>query len=240
MLAPPKYSDIVDHYNLDVLKHGADIQLTSDGDLLMTRDGDLQLGDDRFNAFFRLVRGWQLNAPTIELLLNSVITMPERAEQLIAEQNDVAVRIARGELAADVLHALSDEAGAVDLGRDAYAGAIMVILTNLLRRFRDDLGIRGNAWRQTGPVFQGWSLAAIVETGANSFRHHDEWATQWVQNRCYTPQQMNSIRVISDVTNTTDLRLLGRNMAPELLSLLSDNSFDKLANRFFESAKGLV
>ena len=50
MKRAPIYLQIVDTYDLEILKRAADFLLTESGDLTLTPYGDLKIGDNRFSA----------------------------------------------------------------------------------------------------------------------------------------------------------------------------------------------
>ncbi len=53
---PPAYDDVVECFDLDILKTPGDLVLKN-GDLALTKSGDLMLKNADYSAMFRLVQG---------------------------------------------------------------------------------------------------------------------------------------------------------------------------------------
>jgi hypothetical protein len=138
-------------------------------------------------------------------------------------------------------HALGEEAGAGEFGGAACAGAIMVVLNNLLQRYKTDLSGVNPKWEGVGPQFNGYSLGEVIDAAANNFRHHDEWA----RIRKPDPRQTKSIAVIEAVLNYTPLTPTlvvpwRRNACADLIAVFGGSDFATLELRFFEFAKVMV
>ena len=72
------YREIAERYDLGSVKEGGDLQLTADGDLATTVDGDLKLGDDQHNALHRVVVRWQMAAPVLSSMFETVLGANEK------------------------------------------------------------------------------------------------------------------------------------------------------------------
>ena len=237
----PTYNEVISAYGLDILKPGDDLSFTTSGDLALTAYGDGKLGDDRFNAMHRLVLGWCFNAPTLTELFKLVSDARARKEQLEDELNNVASTVFDSPASLKRFHAIRDEFGASDFGGGACAGAIMVVLGELLRMFKKDLNATCSNWDKCSPSINGYSFGSIVGAAANNFRHHGDWARRDPPDH----QQLVSIRVIAAVLQVS----IGEdgmghpfrhNVCPELLEALSDGNSEELNRKFFAFAKSLA
>jgi hypothetical protein len=142
---------------------------------------------------------------------------------------------------------LSEEVATGEFGAAACAGAIMVVLNNLLQQYKTDLSKVNSKWRGVGPLFNRYSLGEVTEAASNNFRHHDEWA------RAQEPTwlQMRSIRVViaalghSRLSATASWR---RNVCADLVAVIIggtevatiEQRFATLEQRFFEFAKAML
>jgi hypothetical protein len=134
------------------------------------------------------------------------------------------------------LHDVWDQQTAAAFGAGIYAGSLMLMLSALLLRLRDD--IRGREqWNTVGPFFNGHSIGIIIESGANGFRHADEWA----KNRPPNTQQKRSQDIIEQALHG---RPQHDESSPggcvELLALLSGGTFEGLASNMFAFAHNLA
>jgi hypothetical protein len=118
----------------------------------------------------------------------------------------------------------------------------MVVLSNLLQRYKEDLHAETLNWDAIGPVFGGCSFGQIVVAAANNFRHHDEWTRtgRWELNE----RQKASISVIEQ---TLDYTLLSgriepwrRNACADLVEIICGTNFAVLQDNFIEFAKGMA
>lgn len=234
------YREIAERYDLGSLKEGGDLQLTDDGDLALTLDGDLKLGNDQHNALHRVAVRWQMEAPVLSSMFESVLGGDEKKKTYEAM---IAALLAGTSLdedtAADVME-LQEAIGANISGPGNPAGAIAIAINNLLRREWVDLG-RPASWETAGRKIAGHSLGRVMEAAANNFRHSDEWARVAVPNS----QQLDSIRVIADVLG---VRLAPNgathpfrtNVCPKLLLVVSAGTFEGLMDRTFGFARALA
>jgi len=193
------------------------------------------------SALGRLVVRWRFNAPTLNTLLNVVIEAKQRlndAEK--ARDQYVVLRQTDPEAALKIWHEAGDEIGVHEFGPEACAGAIMVVLQSLLRREWNDLN-KPATWETAGELIGGHALGPIVEAAANNFRHFDEWAREAIPK----PKQMESIQVLADVLghalapNGANHQFRG-NKCPEILTAVSNDSFETLMDRFYGFARGLA
>ena len=172
----PAYDHVVDMYELNILKLGGDLQITESGDLALTAYGDLKLGDDRLNTLRSLVDRWRFNATTLDGLFKLVTDAQLAKRRLDDEMNNVASSVFDSPALMGRFHTIRDELGACAFGEMACAGAIMVMLHNLLMRFKNDLKAPHDHYNKCAPLIEGCSFGSVVTAAANNFRHHDEWA----------------------------------------------------------------
>jgi hypothetical protein len=235
----PRYEDVVTAYGLDV--RGGDLQLTASGSIAVTVDGDLKWGNDRVNATHRLVQRWCFNAPTLAGLFKLVTHARATKQQLDEEMNVIAPIVFGTTQSAKRFHEINNEVGAYTFGGAACAGAIMVVLHNLLMRFKVDLNASKEKWEKSAPQIGGCSLGAIVAAGAANFRHHDEWA----RSNPPSEQQLSSIKAIGAALNEP-IAADGKghpfrgNICPQLLEAVSGGDCEQLNQRFFAFAKDLA
>jgi hypothetical protein len=235
----PRYEDVVTAYDLDL--RGADLQVTTSGSIAVTVDGDLKFGNDRVNAMHRLVQRWCFNVPTLAVLFKLVTHADATRQQLDDEKNNIAPIVFHSTQTTERFHEITNEVGAYTFGGAACAGAIMVVLHNLLMRFKVDLNTTKDKWEKSSPQIGGRSLGSIVAAGAANFRHHDEWA------RCNPPseQQLQSIEVIAaalkqPIAPNGKGHPFRRNVCPQLLEAVSGGDFEQFSQRFFAFAKDLA
>ena len=171
---PPTYEQVVETYGLEILKAPGDWSIAN-GDLAMTKDGDIQVGDAVYNALFRLVEAWRLNALHLRFLFNLVASMRARRVDLGDEMNrigeekrarfDIRTYLENDEQFITAFHANIDEQGAADYGFATYAGCVVLLLSGSLLRFRDDLDAKGDDWMQPAPF-----ASALVAWGCTSLQ----------------------------------------------------------------------
>jgi hypothetical protein len=235
------YGSIVTRHGLGKILAGGDLQLTASGDLALTRDGDLKFGNDRCNAMHRLVQRWCFNARVLETLFALVAEESQRKQQAESEFAAVAGVAFASPEKTKKFHALREEIGAGEFAGAACAGAIMVVLNNLLLRYETDLSEVNPKWEGVGPQFNGYSIGEVIAAAANNFRHHDEWA----RTRKPDSRQMKSIAVIEGVLNYTALSPAlvvpwRRNACVDLVAVVGGSDFATLEQRFFEFAKAML
>jgi hypothetical protein len=231
------YFETLDRFGLLELKSGGDLQI-KDGDIAITRDGDLKLGDDRFNALFRLVQRWRLNESAIGDLFANTEFYAQRLTQVMGERSS-----GRGpSLGRDPeeFHEMTDVIGESESGASVFAGSILVVMNNLLQRFKLDLNVSREKWCSSAPLFSGHSLGEIVAAAAANFRHHDEWASSPQPNS----QQMASMNILAPIlgvppVNERGFRTIRSNVCREILEVLSAGSVEQLHSHLFEFAKNL-
>jgi hypothetical protein len=237
---PPTYEDVVRKFDLTRLVGGSDIQVQPDGDFALTKDGDFKLGDDKFNALFRLTERWRLNEPTLQVLFASVYDASTTKATFENDLNRVAPRL-QIHNATDVLnfHRLNDQVAVHTIGRESYSGTIVVVLQALLRRAWSDLSAKEELWNKSGQLIAGRSFGEIVEASANNFKHNDEWAI----TNPFCKRQQKSVDVIADVFGlhqVKEKRVLARNVCPEVLDAVCGADFEMLNRRLFEFANDMV
>jgi hypothetical protein len=237
----PTYDEIVQRHGLSKILIGGDFQLTASGGLAMTPDGNPKIGDDKCNALRRLVQRWRFNARVLETLFTLVVEEGQRGRRAEAEREAVAEIVFSSGETTEKFHTLGEEVGGREFGAAACAGAIMVMLSNLLLRYKNDLKATSPKWKRIGPLVGGCSFGDIVVAGANNFRHHDEWA----RTNTPTGQQQPSIDILEAALNYTVTSPLidppsRRNACADLLSAVSQDDFEKLEGNFFRFAKAMM
>jgi hypothetical protein len=234
--AVPSNNEIVETYDIALLKTPGDLQLTADGDIAV-HDGDLQLGDDQYNAMFRLVQSWRYNSPTLEDLFNLTIGSRQSHRQLNNELENVMSRLFATSWSAGTIseyHATNDLIGANEIGEAACAGAFFVILNNLLMRFKYDLRVPQERWVRGEPLMGGASFGALVTAAANNFRHHDEWR----RAKRLTRQQRESVKVLQPALGVVEP--IRRNVCAALLDRLSYGKYEQVPRTLFAFAKSVT
>jgi hypothetical protein len=207
-IASPGYNDFVNQYGLELLKEPGDLQIV-DGRLAMTKDLDLMLGDKSYNALFRLAEHWRHNFAHVAALVNLFELMIARRREA-AERLDEASSLEAGrrnhvrELFSkdflDVWHNNFDEEGTAISGQITYSGCVIILASNALSRFKNDLDCPEAFWKQSGRRHGGHSIGEILIASANGFRHADEWA----KTRPMTPQQLKSANVLLSALGPID------------------------------------
>ncbi|MCG2642435.1 MULTISPECIES: hypothetical protein [Bradyrhizobium] len=239
------YDEMVETYNLSILTEAGDWSLDATGDLVMTKDGDLQHGDLAYNGLFRLVRMWRYSEPHLRYLYATVNDQMSQHAALDDDLNAVGEKaheeIMRGQCIpsrafGEALHDVLDQQAAAVFGAGIYAGSLMLMLSTVLLRLRDDIEGK-RCWSTVGPSINGHSIGAIVEAGANGFRHADEWA----KTRPPTAQQKRSQDIIEGALHGRPQPNEGSPGAcVELLAVLSGGTFEGLATNVFTFAHNLA
>ena len=234
----PTYGSIVAKYDLGAILAGGDLQLTACGDIAVTPDGDLKFGNDQCNAMHRLVQRWCFNVRVLETLFALVMQESQRMQDADAERNDMFGIAFASRQMAEKFHRLAEEIGVGEFGGAACAGAIMVVLSNMLLRYKEDLKATNPKWEGIGPQFRGYSFGEVVAAAANNFRHYDEWARTQTPNA----QQKKSIDVIEAALNYTVISSAlvvpwRRNACADLIKVIGGSDFSTLERSFFSSQK---
>ena len=208
-LVSPPYDAFVERYGLHMLKEAGALQLV-DGDLALTKDCDLMLGGKSYNALFRLAENWRHTAPHLMALMDLLDQMARNYGESQRRLDDTDAAEARRKQEAWTIGASSeflrswhshyDEEGALVFGQATYAGCIVMLASNALSRFCDDLDRPGEPWRKCGRQFGGRSVGEIVIASANGFRHADEWA----KTRPMTAKQLKSADVLTSALGALD------------------------------------
>lgn len=211
--ASPPYDAFVERYGLHMLKEGGDLQIV-DGDLALTKDRDLMLGDKSYNALFRLAEHWRHSAPHVAVLMDLLDQMAGNLCEAQRRLDDAAVAETQRKQEAWTFGASSeflrawhshyDEEGGAVFGQEIYAGCIIMLASNALLRFWDDLDRPEGPWRNCRRQFGGRSVGEILIASANGFRHADEW----VKTRPMTAQQRRSADVLTSTLGAPDISQL--------------------------------
>lgn len=246
---PPRFDEVVDKFNLKILKQPADLAI-KDGDLALTKSGDLMLNDAPYSALFRLVQRWRFNAPTLLMLFNSIMTSRRRQQELnenlsqvfsgtsfLGSANSPTTRAEQSKR----FNEIHDELGASALGAEACAAAAVLVLNSLLLGVKEDLDISQRTWERTGPLIGGVSVGAIFSASANNFRHRDEWRASRLPNT----RQLSSIKVLASALGETIApdgagHKLSRDVSLEILERLSNGNWETLNCLFFEFSHNLA
>jgi hypothetical protein len=235
------YGAIVLNHGLSGILAGGDLQVTPEGNIAITADGDFKFGDDRCNAMHRLVNAWCGNWRALETLLDLATADLQRRENAIADREAIGGAIFTSPTLIRKSHALIAEIETGEFGAAACAGAVMVVLSNLLLRYKTDLSATNPKWEGIDPQFGGYSFGEVVVAGANNFRHHDEWA----RTRKPDPKQRKSIAVIEGVLNYDAGSFARpapwrRNACAALLLTVDGRKLETLERNFFDFAKAML
>lgn len=231
------YFETLDRFGLLELKSGGDLQI-KDGDIATTRDGDLKLGDDRFNALFRLVQRWRLNESAIGDLFANTEVYAQRLTQVMGERsNGIGPSLGADP---EAFHEMTDVIGESESGASVFAGSILVVMNNLLQRFKFDLNVSREKWCSSAPHFSGYSLGEVISAAAANFRHHDEWAS----SPHPTNQQLVSMNILAPILGVQAIdergfRTIRSNVCREILEALSAGSVEHLHSHLFKFAQNL-
>jgi hypothetical protein len=252
MCAASAYESVVTRHGLGEVLAGSDWQVTALGGLDMTADGNPKFGDARCNAMHRLVLRWCSNARVLETLLDLVAVDNLRKHNAKAEREAIVCVSFATEFPSteriEKFHALGEEVETGEFGGATCAGAIMVVLNNLLQRYKTDLRELNPKWGGIGPQFNGYSLGEVIEAASNNFRHHDEWA----RAKEPTKQQMKSIPVLKAALGYARLSAAAppwrRNACADLVAVVIgetefatlEQRFATLEQRFFKFAKAML
>jgi len=231
-MSVPEYFATLDRFGLAELKCGGDLQVKN-SNIALTADGDFQFGNTRFNALFRLVERWRLNQTTLNELFNSMYLTSQRLEEVIkARTHGTGPSVSLNPAA---FHEETESIGDYESGSSVFAGAILVVLNNLLQRFKKDLNSSGNQWGSAGPKVNGYSIGVIFAAAAANFRHHDEWARTQMPN--------TSMEVLCAILDrplmTNGFPTIRANVCRDVIMIVSGGSVDRLYQITFEYAKAL-
>ncbi len=126
---PLSYAEVRDRYGLALLRREPAMSIAA-GVPRKTKFGAVSLGTPVFDGLFRLVRAWQLNAPTLSMLVESVRTAPARAAALDVELDAAIAERSRDPIGGSAnWYRVYDTLDAIKVGHDSYAGAVVVVLT---------------------------------------------------------------------------------------------------------------
>lgn len=235
-MSVPKYLATLKRFGLEELTHG-DLVLKN-GNIAKTKDGNLQFGDSRINALFRLVEEWRLNQSTLDGLFESMLETSQRLEELRKTQqqwfgtwliNDPAK-----------LHKENESIRNHETGSSVFAGAILVVLNNLLRRCQEDLGADDARWKAAGLMLSGYSVGSVVSAAAANFRHHEEWAREPQPDKQQTKSMAVLCAILGQPLMTNGLPTIRTNVCRQILMAISAGSSDRLYRLIFDYAKALA
>jgi hypothetical protein len=235
------YEAIVQKHGLSAILAGGDLQVTPSGDIAVTDDGDVKFGNDVCNAMHRLVQRWSSNCRVLDTLFDLTQVDEMRRQNAQADREAIGKAYFTHPSLIHKFHSLGEEVEVGEFGAAACAGAVMVVLSNLLLRYRTDLTPENAKWENVSPRFNGCSFGEVVLAAANNFRHHDEWA----RTRRPTSQQKKSIVIVQRALAWTPLSpAIGdpwrRNACADLIAVISDREFATLERNFFEFAKAML
>lgn len=210
-MASSGYDEFVDRYGLAILKEPGDLQIV-DGDLALTRDLDLMMGDKSYNALFRLAEHWRHNSAHVAFLMGLLDLMisrhreamdrlDEASEKDARQKQETGQFFSRSQEFMDAWHNHFDEEGTAISGQITYAGCVVMLASNALSRFKDDLDCPDTHWKQCGRQYGGHSVGEILIASANGFRHADEWA----KTRPKTQRQLKSTNILVSALGPANL-----------------------------------
>jgi hypothetical protein len=187
----PGYAETLNRFCLGKLKCRVDLHLSKSGDIASTRDGDLQMGDTQTNALFRFVERWRQSESTVNDLFSPML----RASQQLAELSKARTQDKGPSLSMNpnAYHAVTESILEYQSVSSVLSGAILVVLNNLLQRFKNDMRQTSDDWKLSGTKINNHSIGVIFTDAAANFRHYDEWARSKKPN----PQQL----VLCDLLN---------------------------------------
>jgi len=240
---PDPYNDTVFRHELTALYGGGDLQV-GNGDLARTKDGALRLGSIPFNAMFRLVQFWRLNAPAMRLMFDTIRELRDTASKLEKKREEILSKgPAQGRFLdsndVESYHTVNDAIGAGELSRSAMAGSLMIVLSSLLGRFKDDLDASPADWNAGSPKYANYSIGEIVGAAANSFRHEDEW-TKALFAKKITKRQRLSMEVLRSALGWPIDSDTYYPKCEAVLDLISGGDFDQLAKAILIFANGVA
>jgi hypothetical protein len=230
------YLEALDRFGLQELKQG-DVQI-KDGNIAVTADGDWQFGNTRVNALFRLVERWRLNQPTLDELYASMLTTSQRLKDLLKARADgIGASLVGNPVE---FHEENESIGDYESGSSVFAGAILVVLNNLLQRCKRDFGASDTQWDSADPKIYGYSIGVVFAAAAANFRHHDEWAR--LRNLDDRPRaSMEPLcAVLGRNLLTQGYPTIRTNVCREVLIAISGDSVDRLYKLTFDYAKALA
>lgn len=245
-IASPGYDEFINRYGLEILKEPGDLQIL-DGDLALTKDLDLMLGDKCYNALFRLAEHWRHNSAHIAFLIDLLDLMIARHHEAHTRLEDASKKDAQRKhetreffsWSPDFLaawHRHFDEEGTTVSGQVTYAGCVIMLASNALTRFKDDIDCPDAQWTQCGARHGGHSVGEILIASANGFRHGDEWA----KTRPKTPRQLKSANILLSTLGPANVA--GEEHSPpgrcrEIINLLAcGNGFEGFTQSVFHFA----
>jgi hypothetical protein len=155
-----KYEDIIEAYDLGILRRPADWSFDGSGDLLLTEDGNPQVGDQIYNAMSRLVVRWSHESPTLQALFMSAATLKDERDLSRARINElISLSIDDWDAFAAEFRQTLDQSDAHEFAASIYAAALILVLANLLLRFLKDLKLGDNEAETIAAEFDGHSAA---------------------------------------------------------------------------------
>jgi hypothetical protein len=232
----PGYFDTLARFGLQELKEG-DIQ-AHNGIWAMTPDGDFQFGSTRVNALFRLVERWRVNQPTLEQLYGDLSSNAQRlTEVLKARAQGLGPSLSREPVQ---YHDESEVLGDYESGASVYAGAILVVLNNLMQRCRQDLHASESRWMSADPKIEGHSVGVVFAAAAANFRHHDEWARATKIDDRQRASMQPLCAILGKDLWTQGRPTLRTNVCREVLLKISEGSTERLYRLMFDYAKALA
>jgi hypothetical protein len=219
--------EIIEAYDLKILRRPADWSRDCDGDLLLTEDGNPQVGDQIYDAMYRLVDRWRLESSTLQSLFTSAVTSKNEHDRSLARIDGLGpVSAVDWDGFAAELRKTLDQGDAHVFAASIYAAAVVLVLANLLLRFLADLKLKCDEAEKIAAEFDGHSFFAVVRAAANNFRHHEEWT----KAKRLDARQKHSITILADVLSRrlphSAIEARSRNVCAEVLNVLSGNTSD--------------
>ena len=235
----PTYEEILTTYRLDLLIHdratgAADLSLTDTGSISTTKDGDFTFGDTAHNALFRFVIGWQYRSPYMRDLFAMIAKM-KAFEAALTEKRDKAAAVMSASFEQDAIanfHSANAEVASAGYGTLTYAGSLILAMSGMLLRFRDDAKASADEWDKAAPLFNGCSFGKVVVAAANGVRHDDEWA----KTRLPDAKQKKSQDVLNQAMAGSAVKpRTTPGLTVEIADLLSSGgNFERLVENMFK------
>jgi hypothetical protein len=125
--------------------------------------------------------------------------------------------------------------------RDAFAGAIITVLHDMLRAYWSAQDASKKSWKHIAPKIGGFSIPQILEAALDNVRHYEDWQT----DRNTSIAHVRSVRVLSNVLdvplkkNAKRAALRGNVAWPVLVALSTGGSYAQIQSLIQQVAENL-
>jgi hypothetical protein len=244
----PDYGILMNKHNIKSVIGGSDIALDPQSmSIQSNRRGDIRWQGKAHNAMFQFINEYITNWPKLHQLFSEITASYVQEKESTTAQNahaeDYAKKVLNNEpVDNEKMYALSSEKSGIINGRQIAAGTIFVVLNTMFQELKKDLEIDGDKFGKSGPLFQQQTFGKVVWAASNNFRHAEEWRAQWVADKSFKDQQLQSVTVLAPVLGfeQKDYRFLSCNVCPETLAVLSNGNFEILEQHLFSFANALA